>query len=150
MSIQQLFELFTNSIIIFLCQADDFNNDIMKEVREELAVPVDPEHLDIYTSLNKEQRQGFDKILNCVLNKKSQVFFVDGPGGIGKTFLYKALLGRVRSERVLRRRYCLEDAQHTQGSKSQLSLLTTTHVPSQSKVALQSYYAWHPWLSGMK
>jgi ATP-dependent DNA helicase PIF1 len=26
------------------------------------------------------------------------VFFLDGPGGIGKTYLYKALLGKVRSE----------------------------------------------------
>jgi len=47
--------LFTNFIIIFLCQADEFNNDIMKEVREELVVPVDQEHLDMYASLNKEQ-----------------------------------------------------------------------------------------------
>jgi len=73
----------------------------MKEVRGELAVPVDQEHLDMYASLNKEQREGFDEILNCVLNKKSQVFFVDGPGGTGKTFLYKALLGRVRSEGLI-------------------------------------------------
>ena len=90
--------LFTDFIIIFLCQVDEFNNDIMKEVREELAVPVDQEHLDMYASLNNEQREGFDEILNCVLNKKSRVFFVDGPGGTGKTFLYKALLGRVRSQ----------------------------------------------------
>jgi hypothetical protein len=82
-----------------LCQADKFNNDITKEVREELAVPIDQEHFNMYASLNKEQRKGFDEILNCVLNKKSQVFFVDNLGGTGKTFLYKALLGRVRSER---------------------------------------------------
>jgi hypothetical protein len=47
----------------------------MKEVREELAVPVDQEHLDMYTSLNKEQREGFDKILYCVMNKKSKCFW---------------------------------------------------------------------------
>jgi ATP-dependent DNA helicase PIF1 len=88
-------------MFLFLCQADEFNNDIMKEVREELAVPVDQEHLDMYTSLNKEQREGFDEILDCVMNKKSHVFFVDGLGGTGKTFLYKALLGRVRSEGLI-------------------------------------------------
>jgi ATP-dependent DNA helicase PIF1 len=70
-------------------------------VREELAMPIDKEHLDMYASLNKEQREGFDEILNCVLNKKSQVFFVDGPGGTGMTFLYKALLGRVRSKGLI-------------------------------------------------
>ena len=73
----------------------------MKEVREELAMPVDQEHLDMYASLNNKQREGFDEILNCVLNKKSQVFFVDGPRGTGKTFLYKALLGRVHSEGLI-------------------------------------------------
>ena len=29
------------------------------------------------------------------------MFFVDGPGGTGKTFLYKALLARVRSEGLI-------------------------------------------------
>ena len=29
--------------------------------------------------------------------KKRNVFFVDGPGGTGKTYLYKALLAKVRS-----------------------------------------------------
>ncbi|VAH03632.1 unnamed protein product [Triticum turgidum subsp. durum] len=32
-----------------------------------------------------------------VLHQKSMVFFIDGPGGTGKTYLYKALLAKVRS-----------------------------------------------------
>ena len=39
--------------------------------------------------------------MDHVLNKKSQVFFVDGLGGSGKTFLYKALLARLRSEGLI-------------------------------------------------
>jgi ATP-dependent DNA helicase PIF1 len=35
--------------------------------------------------------------MNHVSNRKSKVFFVDGPGGTGKTYLYKALLAKVRS-----------------------------------------------------
>jgi ATP-dependent DNA helicase PIF1 len=73
----------------------------MREAREELSVGVDPEHLDIQGSLNEEQRAGFDVIMDHVLNKKSQVFFVDGPGGTGKTFLYKALLATVRSKGLI-------------------------------------------------
>lgn len=73
----------------------------MRELREELVVGVDQEHLDIYTCLNNEQRAGFDEIIDHVLNKKNQLFFVDGPGGTGKTFLYKALLARVRSEGLI-------------------------------------------------
>uniref|UniRef100_A0A8R7RAK5 ATP-dependent DNA helicase n=1 Tax=Triticum urartu TaxID=4572 RepID=A0A8R7RAK5_TRIUA len=52
---------------------------------------------DLYTSLNIEQRAGFEEILDHVVNNRKQVFFVDGPGGTGKTYLYKALLAKVRS-----------------------------------------------------
>ena len=48
-------------------------------------------------TLNAEQRVGFDLIMNHVEKKVGQVFFVDGPGGTGKTYLYKALLAKVRS-----------------------------------------------------
>jgi hypothetical protein len=34
--------------------------------------------------------------MDHVTNQKSQTFFVDGPGGTGKTYLYKALLAKVR------------------------------------------------------
>ena len=88
-------------ISIFTCQTSEFSNDILREVREELLVGVDQERLEIKGSLNKEQRAGFNEIMDHVLNKKSQVFFVDGLGGTGKTFLYKALLARVHSEGLI-------------------------------------------------
>lgn len=47
----------------------------MRELREELAVGVDQEHLDIYTCLNNGQRAGFDEIIDHVLNKKTSCFF---------------------------------------------------------------------------
>jgi len=84
-----------------LSDAADYSNDKMRLVREELSVGVDPEHLQIKGSLNREQLAGFHEIMNHVLNKKSQVFFVDGPGGTGKTFLYKALLAAVRSKGLI-------------------------------------------------
>nr|GEV79972.1 ATP-dependent DNA helicase PIF1-like [Tanacetum cinerariifolium] len=39
----------------------------------------------------------YDEILRHVDNDIMGVFFIDGPGGTGKTFLYKALLANVRS-----------------------------------------------------
>ncbi|XP_073362383.1 uncharacterized protein [Aegilops tauschii subsp. strangulata] len=68
-----------------------------REVIEEMSINIDPEHLDLYATLNCEQRLAFDEIMHHVLQKKSKVFFVDGPGGTGKTHLYKALLAKVRS-----------------------------------------------------
>jgi hypothetical protein len=40
---------------------------------------------------------GFNSIMDSVINKRGWVFFVDGPEGTGKTFLYTALLAKVRS-----------------------------------------------------
>lgn len=56
-------------------------------------------------------------------------FFIDGPGGTGKTFLYKAILATVRSQnkialatqvQELRHQSCQMVEQHTQDLKYQL------------------------------
>ena len=41
--------------------------------------------------------EGFNKIFDHVIRNKEKVFFVDGPGGTGKTYLYRALLAKARS-----------------------------------------------------
>lgn len=51
--------------------------------------------------LNADQRQAFDEIINSIMNKRGNMFFVNGPGGTGKTFLYQALCHRVRSEGLI-------------------------------------------------
>nr|XP_051207578.1 uncharacterized protein LOC127323481 [Lolium perenne] len=61
-----------------------------REVVEERQVTADKEHLDLLHSLNSEQLTGFNDIMDHVTNKKGQIFFVDGPGGTGKTYLYKS------------------------------------------------------------
>lgn len=68
-----------------------------RELAEERQVGVDQEHLDLESRLNNEQLAGFNDIMDHVTSQKSQLFFVDGPGGTGKTYLYKALLAKVRS-----------------------------------------------------
>ncbi|XP_073120893.1 uncharacterized protein [Henckelia pumila] len=55
------------------------------------------EDLIVVEQLNKEQKYAYNQILYCVNNNLSRVFFVDGPGGTGKTFLYKDILDTVRS-----------------------------------------------------
>ena len=68
-----------------------------RELTEEISIAVDKEDLELEATLNDEQRLAFDEILDHVLHNKSKVFFIDGPGGTGKTYLYKALLAKVRS-----------------------------------------------------
>jgi CRISPR/Cas system-associated endonuclease Cas3-HD len=57
-----------------ICDMGPGSIDMMKELREKQNVSVDQEHLDIFYSLNKEQREGFDEIIEHVFSNKSQVF----------------------------------------------------------------------------
>jgi hypothetical protein len=44
---------------------------------------------DNISCLNVDQQAAFKKIMTAIENNTSEIFFVDGPGGTGKTFLYK-------------------------------------------------------------
>ena len=69
-----------------------------REVTEESSIEVDANDAALASSLNPEQRLAYDEILAAVDAGNGGVFFVDGPGGTGKTFLYKALLAKIRGE----------------------------------------------------
>jgi len=47
--------------------------------------------------LNNDQRAAYDTVLAAVMRDAGGVFFVNGPGGTGKTFLYNTLLLAVRA-----------------------------------------------------
>jgi hypothetical protein len=49
--------------------------------------------------LTQEQRVAYDTMLDAVLKEEPGFFFLDGPGGSGKTFTYAALLATVRARR---------------------------------------------------
>lgn len=48
--------------------------------------------------LNTAQRLLFDQVMHAVQNGLCKQYFVDGPGGTGKTFLYSMLLSHLRLE----------------------------------------------------
>jgi hypothetical protein len=50
--------------------------------------------------LNVDQKLIFDSIIKRVTKNQigNNVFFIDGPGGTGKTFVYKTILNKLRSE----------------------------------------------------
>nr|XP_043615630.1 uncharacterized protein LOC122587509 [Erigeron canadensis] len=72
--------------------------DQTREIRAEQAIVVSQEDLDAILKLNKRQKITFDVIIQRVNANESGAFFVDGPGGTGKTYLYRALLAKIRSE----------------------------------------------------
>ena len=61
------------------------------EIFKEASVEQNPKYVLLCDSLNAEQRSTYDEIMAAVYSKQGGMFFVDGPGGTGKTFLYRAL-----------------------------------------------------------
>ena len=48
--------------------------------------------------LNPDQQSAFDKIVDAVENKTGQTFFLHGPGGTGKTYVYNTLCYFLRGQ----------------------------------------------------
>ena len=48
--------------------------------------------------LNAEQRHAHDRIVSSVDTRAGQVFFLNGPGGTGKTFVYNTVCNTIRSK----------------------------------------------------
>ncbi|XP_074318033.1 uncharacterized protein LOC141654817 [Silene latifolia] len=78
---------------------DTCNDDEMRRTRDivdalDAAIPEDCTLCKAL--LNSAQKEAFDTIMEHVRMSKPGAFFVDGPGGTDKTFLYKALYAEVR------------------------------------------------------
>ncbi|KAG7986452.1 hypothetical protein I3843_03G080700 [Carya illinoinensis] len=81
----------------------DFDEDgfLSREIDDELAIPIPEEDFHASTLLNSEQQHAYNSILQKVLSNQAAAFFIDGPGGTGKTFLYKALLATIRKKQLI-------------------------------------------------
>ncbi|XP_029145820.1 uncharacterized protein [Arachis hypogaea] len=79
--------------------ADNDNDNFMPRIiQEEMSIEVPQEDLCSIERLNHDQSAAFRCIMNTVDRRESGVFFVDGPGGAGKTFLYRAIIADLRSK----------------------------------------------------
>ncbi|XP_021746885.1 uncharacterized protein LOC110712740 [Chenopodium quinoa] len=67
-----------------------------KDIVDALDAPIPPEILTCRSRLNHEQNAAFSCIMQYVMDGKLGAFFIDGPGGTGKTFLYNALYAELR------------------------------------------------------
>jgi ATP-dependent DNA helicase PIF1 len=64
-----------------------YDSGVMKDLFEE--------HV---SSLNPEQLAAYEEIIAVVDNGNGSMFFVDGYGGTGKTYLWKTISYKLRSE----------------------------------------------------
>jgi hypothetical protein len=76
----------------------DAANGIPREIFEESSIYPNADDVALEGSHNNEQRAAFDEIISVIDSAEGRVFFVDGPGGTGKTYLYKALLAKIHSQ----------------------------------------------------
>ncbi|XP_066361095.1 uncharacterized protein [Miscanthus floridulus] len=75
--------------------------DIPREIFEEASIEANEDDVVLLDTLNKEQRATYDEIMSSVDNEDGGLFFVDGPGGTEKTYLYRALLATIRSHKKI-------------------------------------------------
>ncbi|XP_002464128.2 ATP-dependent DNA helicase PIF2 [Sorghum bicolor] len=79
----------------------DASHDIPREIFEEASIEANKDDVALLDTLNEEQWATYDEIMSSVDTKHGGLFFVDGPGGTGKTYLYKALLATIRSQKKI-------------------------------------------------
>lgn len=68
--------------------------------REEMFLDENPSQVEVdIERLNVDQRMIFDRVVReHIVRRVGGMFFVDGPGGTGKTYLYSVMLSYVRAQ----------------------------------------------------
>nr|XP_027082463.1 uncharacterized protein LOC113704790 [Coffea arabica] len=71
---------------------------LTKKIEAERNIDIPPENLLMSLKLNSQQKYAYNKILKACFASQRHSFFIDGPGGTGKTFLYRSLLATLKSQ----------------------------------------------------
>uniref|UniRef100_A0A2N9HBP6 ATP-dependent DNA helicase n=1 Tax=Fagus sylvatica TaxID=28930 RepID=A0A2N9HBP6_FAGSY len=74
------------------------NNRMLQEELDYDRDSLAEEHTRLLNGLNYDQMIIYDAVLESVTENKGGVFFVYGHGGTGKTYLWKTMISRLRSE----------------------------------------------------
>jgi ATP-dependent DNA helicase PIF1 len=78
--------------------SDPFNNIFIGNELSYDCNEMKMKHEEFFSKLNEEQLLAYHQIVDSVTNDLGKMFFVDGFGGSGKTFLWNVLSFRFRSE----------------------------------------------------
>ncbi|XP_021721928.1 ATP-dependent DNA helicase pfh1-like [Chenopodium quinoa] len=99
-SVEQYLEAMRKSLgecgLAVLINNNDTEIDRTKDIQDALDAPIPQACIDRCSLLNSAQREIFTSIMQHIVEGKPGAFFVDGPGGTGKTFLYNVLHAEIR------------------------------------------------------
>ncbi|KAL6124784.1 hypothetical protein ACLB2K_077293 [Fragaria x ananassa] len=73
------------------------SSSTMRLIEDEISVIIPEEDRVVVRHLNEDQTFAYNSIISAIKCHENAIFFVDGPGGTGKTYLYRALLANLRS-----------------------------------------------------
>ncbi|XP_027071838.1 uncharacterized protein [Coffea arabica] len=73
-----------------------YSTCLTKGVEYDRNINISPEDILLSSKLNSQQKCAYDLILQACFSLHGHSFFIDGPGGTGKTFLYPSLLATLR------------------------------------------------------
>lgn len=64
-------------------------------IEDDLSIEIPDEYLRSIEDLNTQQKMAFDAIMESVVCNQPKLWFIDGPGGSEKTFVYRVLLAHL-------------------------------------------------------
>ncbi|KAM1736615.1 hypothetical protein ACFX12_014956 [Malus domestica] len=73
------------------------DNTLPKIIQDEVSLDISEADLNAVHNLNEDQMAAYNSIVSANERQDNAIFFVDGPGGTRKTYLYRALLATLRS-----------------------------------------------------
>ncbi|XP_044591486.1 uncharacterized protein LOC123269716 [Cotesia glomerata] len=74
------------------------NRQYMNELAYDVSQLIEAVSVGV-SKLNDDQKQVYDEVLNNIDSNSGKLFFLDAPGGTGKTFLINLLLAKIRSRK---------------------------------------------------
>ena len=83
--------------IVFYDNENTFNQLIQEENNFNVINELSKAN-EMNENLNGCQQKAYLAIMDAIHTKCPKVFFLDGPGGTGKTYLYNCILSRIRGE----------------------------------------------------
>ena len=77
---------------------EEINNRLLTEELNYDVEILQQEHQELVDRLNEEQKEVYNAVLDAVNEDKGGFLFAYGHGGMGKTYLWKAIVSKIRSD----------------------------------------------------